>query len=175
MASSETLPRQIRVMTALVILGTFLAGAIVGAGVYYLATPRPPPPPPMPLPLGELGLTPEQDASARAIAERHRGELEAILRETFPKARAVTEQMEKELRALLTPSQQKRLDELKAARRPPPGPRPPGPPPPPGLHPPPPGLRPPPPGAGGPVMPPPPGFFPPPGPRPDGSTNASKP
>lgn len=118
--------RQIRVMTALVILGTFLAGAAVGAGVYRWLLPRPPPPPPMMgLPIHDLGLSAEQEAQAHAVMDRHRDELEAIMRSTYPQVRAVQEQMEKEVRALLTPEQQKRLDEALAHRRP----RHPGPPP----------------------------------------------
>lgn len=119
-------PLRIRVMTALVIVGTFVAGVVAGAGVCRWMAPRAgPPPPPMHLPLRELGLTADQEAKARDIAERHRDELESILRSTYPKVRAVNEQIETELRQILTPEQQKKLDEIKT-RRPPPRGGPPG-------------------------------------------------
>ena len=120
-------PLRIRVMTALVIVGTFVAGAVAGAGVCRWMTPRAgPPPPPMHLPLRELGLSPEQEQQARAIADRHREELESILRGTYPKVRAVNDKIEAELREILTPEQQKKLDEVKERRPPPRGPGGPG-------------------------------------------------
>jgi Spy/CpxP family protein refolding chaperone len=117
----------IRVVTALVILGTFLLGALAGAGLYHWLRPRPPPPPPMGLPFRELQLTDEQQAQVDTITERHRDALETIMRDTYPKVRAVNEEVEREVRAILTPEQQRRLDEIKA-RRPLPrgGPPPPG-------------------------------------------------
>ena len=143
MARSEA--TQLRLTTAVVILGVFLAGAAMGAGVYHWARPHRPPPPPPGLPLRELDLTPAQEEKVREITERHHGELEGVMRETFPRVRAINEQIEREVRAILTPEQQKRLDELKARRPPPPpggpggpGGPPPGEPPPgppPGRHP----------------------------------------
>jgi Spy/CpxP family protein refolding chaperone len=134
MAFDDPPKSRIRAATALVIVGTFLAGAAAGAGALRWASPRrPPPPPPMGLPIRELGLSVEQEAKVTEITERHRDELDAILREMYPKVRAVNDEVEKEVRTVLTADQQKRLDELKA-RRPPPmprgGPPPPGPPPP---------------------------------------------
>lgn len=151
--ASETAsaPTRIRLLTAALLVGTFAAGTAFGAGLitaiaprppmgFANGPPRPPPPPPGPLPLGELDLSEAQREQARVIIEKHRPALEAILRESFPRMRAENEQIEKEIRAILTDEQQKKLDALHAARppRPPPG----GPP---GLGPPPP--PPPPPGA----------------------------
>lgn len=118
MATDDSSPSQIRVMTALVILGTFLAGAALGAGLIYWVMPfRPPlPPPPIFHMLDELGLSAEQQKQAWEISERHQPKLHAIMRETFPKIRGVQEQMEQEIRAVLSPEQQKKLDELKARR-----------------------------------------------------------
>jgi len=138
MAANERGPRQIALLTALLLLGTFAAGIALGAGLcrWLSAPPLPPrhgPPPqgpPLPGPFGELGLAPEQERRAREIADRHRPELEAIIRETFPRVRAVNDKMEQELRTILTPEQQLRLDELKAQL---PLPGVPGGPPPPGL------------------------------------------
>jgi hypothetical protein len=140
LASSEpSAPRSIRLLTALLLVATFASGTITGAALTLWVRHEhhgPPGPPPFgALPIDELGLSPEQRADA--IFERHRPELDAILQEGFPKVRKVNDQIESEIREILTPEQRTRLDELKA-RRPPPrhhrrggpgGPFPPGPPP----------------------------------------------
>ncbi|MBI2894025.1 MAG: periplasmic heavy metal sensor [Deltaproteobacteria bacterium] len=154
MAPAEASPRKIRLLTALVLFGTFVVGVIGGAGLCrWLGPPAPPHPPPhfQPGHLGpfaELGLSGEQERRAREIMERHRPELEAILHETFPKVRAINERMARELREVLTPEQRSKLDEIEARRPPPPPPGFPPPPPPPfGIAPPPPppfGILPPP-------------------------------
>jgi Spy/CpxP family protein refolding chaperone len=109
--------RGIHAMTALVIVGTFLSGALTGAGVYHWLSPHrshglhgPGGPPPF----GELNLSPEQETRLKVIMEAHRPELEAVLRETFPKVRAVHERIDAELRKVLNPEQQKRFDRWKA-------------------------------------------------------------
>lgn len=148
----ERSPRQIRLLTALIVFGTFLLGLGAGVGLERGRTPHRPPRPPIPFlpgPPGALQLSPQQEARAREISERYRPKLEAVWRDSMPKLQALNEQMETELRAILTPAQCKLLDELKARRPPPPpgSPPPPGPPPPPppGGFGPPPGAPPPPP------------------------------
>ena len=125
MAQSETKPRTVRLMTALLLVATFAAGAAAGAGLSRLSFRCHGPPHPRmfaPEHFEQLGLSPDQQQKAHQIAERHRPELEAILRETFPKVRAINEQMEQELREQLTPEQRAKLDQLKAQRPPmPPG------------------------------------------------------
>lgn len=120
------------VRTALVVLAVFAAGAASGFAAHgWVHERRPHGPHGMPPHLRELDLSPEQEQKAQAIFERHRVDLEAIMRETLPRARARTEQMEQELRAILTEPQARQLDELRK-RRPPPffdGQRPPPPPP----------------------------------------------
>jgi hypothetical protein len=157
MTTIERSPRQIRLVTALVMVGTFLLGIAAGVGLARSsAPPRPhrPPAPFLPGPPGALHMSPEQEAKAREITERYRPKLEAVWRESFPKLQALNEQMEKELREILSPEQRKQLDAMKARRPPPPGGPPMGGPPPP---PPPGGGFGPPPGAGfGPPPPPPP-------------------
>jgi len=142
-------PRSIRLLTALLLVATFAFGSVTGVALTLWVRSDfphhrghwPGPPPFGPLPLDELDLSPEQRQRAEAIFERHRPELDAILQEGFPKVRRVNDQIESEIRELLTPEQRTRLDELKA-RRPPPrhgphgppgGPFAPGPPPPDGF------------------------------------------
>jgi len=101
-----------------------------------------------------------EEAKAKEITGRYRPKLEALLLEGFPKIQAINDQMEGEMRQILTAEQARKLDELKAQRPPMPPFGPPGnggPPPammPPGM-----------PGPGGHTLPPPWGAppFPPPG------------
>jgi len=156
--SADRTPRQIRLLTALLLFATFLMGAVAGVGLskwIRMAQPLPPPPAPfLPGPPGALKLTPEQEVKAREITERYRPQLEAIVREGFPRMKAINEKMEQELRELFSPEQRKLLDEMKAHRpRLPPGvPMPGGP-----MH-------------GGPMGPPPWPDFPPPQPPAGGPT-----
>ncbi len=150
MPQTETSPRTVRLMTALLLVAMFAAGTATGVGLCRWMAPGHPPPhsgPAFgPLPLEELGLTAEQRDKTHEILERHRPELDAILHESFPKVRAVNDQIEREIREVLTPEQRAQLDQAKARRPPPPGPPPPGPPPgpwPPAGHPPPFGMPPP--------------------------------
>lgn len=155
--SAESDPRRLHLWTAVVLLAVFLAGGVTGAGLVWATRPRDPRPAGprpridgLPGPLAELGLSPEQVAKARAVVESHRAELQAAVEESFPRVRAVQDRVDAELRALLTPEQAARFDEMRK-RRPPlrgpgfGGPPPPGepprrPPPPegrePGVHPP---------------------------------------
>jgi Spy/CpxP family protein refolding chaperone len=146
--------RRLHLWTALILLAVFLAGAATGAGLsVLLRTPRHPGQPHgpamLPPPLAELGLSPEQVEQARAIFERHRAEMEAAVQAAFPRVRAVQDQVDSELRAILTSEQAARLDAMRARRPPLPGMGPGGP-----------GT----PGLGGMEPPRPPPFGPPPGP-----------
>lgn len=120
--SPERTPRQIRLLTALLLFATFVLGIVAGVGLsQWIRNPPPPPPAPfLPGPPGALRLTPEQEAKAREITERYHPQLEAIVREGFPKMKAINEKMEAELREILSPEQRKALDEMKARRPPPP-------------------------------------------------------
>jgi hypothetical protein len=116
MARDKSAWSDIRAMTALVIIGTFLSGALTGAGVYHWFVPHRSHPlhhPGAP-PLAELGLNAEQESKAKAIMDAHRAELEAILHDTFPKVRAVHERIDNELRAILTVDQRQRFDRWKS-------------------------------------------------------------
>lgn len=129
-------PSRLHLWSGLVVLGVFLAGAAAGAGVTTWLRPRPPPhhghghgPGDLPPPIAALGLSPEQEGKAKAIMERHRPEFEAVLKESFPRLRALQDQVDQELKGILTEAQAKELDAQRARRPPGPGgghPRPPG-------------------------------------------------
>ncbi len=141
MTESETSPRTVRLLTAVLLVATFAVGVVTGVGLchWIIGYRGPPPPPPMmgPIPAEELGLSSEQRQRVREIMDRYRPELEAVLHETYPRVRTINERMEKEVRSVLNAEQQARLDDIRSRRPPPPPPGapPPGPPPP-GAHPP---------------------------------------
>jgi hypothetical protein len=131
--------RRVHVLTALLLVGTFAAGVVTGAGVLRWAAPSAPTTGPAapgqpagpaalapPLPAArlprELKLTPEQEARAREIGERYRPELDALAREIRPRIRAVQDRMEGEFLQVLTPEQRDQLARIEERRRhPPPG------------------------------------------------------
>ena len=116
MTPAEISPRKVRLLSALLLLGTFAAGMIAGAGILRFLRP---PPPGGPAGFGqfrELGLDPAQETKARSIFEQHRSELEEVIRGTFPRVKEINAEIEKELRLILTPDQRKRLDLLNANR-----------------------------------------------------------
>ncbi len=121
--------RSVRLTTALLLIGTFGAGVVAGAGVlrwsarpgFEAPTAVAPPLPAARLPR-ELNLTPEQEAKAREIGERYRPELEALAKEIRPKVRAVQDRMEAEFLAVLTPGQRQQLSAIEERRRHPPRP-----------------------------------------------------
>ena len=168
----------LRLMSGFVLVGVFAAGALFGAALLRFVGPRtpahdvrppgppgpphgPPGPPPGPIEAmtHELDLDAQQRDQLRAIADSHRPELEAIVRDSQPKLRAVLDAIENEMTPHLRPDQVEKLGAWRKRRPPPPVPGLGGPPPGPGG--PPPGPGGPPPGPGGP--PPGPGG-PPPGP-----------
>jgi Spy/CpxP family protein refolding chaperone len=97
---------RIHLVSGLIVLGTFLAGGLAGVGLAHSLGPRlflhHPGAPPF---VRELDLSPEQDAKVREVLERHRHELDAVERA-----------MKSEMRAVLTPEQQKKFDEMEARR-----------------------------------------------------------
>ena len=126
--SAETSPRRIHLLSGLIVLGTFLAGGAAGAGLHAsFATrhhqamhvgggPGPFPhrgPPPH---LRELELTAEQQQQAEALFEAHRTQVEAVMKDSFPKVRELNEQLHVKLKALLTPEQVTKLEVIEARR-----------------------------------------------------------
>jgi hypothetical protein len=125
MTAPDATVRRLHVWSGLIVLGVFLGGAATGAGVYAWFHPahhrfRPPGGDVLFGPLRELNLSPDQERKAKAILEKHHEAMEAMLKETFPRMRAAQEQMDRELRAILTEEQAKKFDEIRARRPPPP-------------------------------------------------------
>ena len=118
--SPENKVGRARLAAASVLIATFVLGALTGAGVAILLGPPRPEGPPPPMPLHALDLSAEQMQQVHELHERYRPELEQVLRETYPRARAIQEKIEKEMRDLLTPAQREKLDQLKPQH--PPGP-----------------------------------------------------
>jgi Spy/CpxP family protein refolding chaperone len=124
--------RRVRLLTAIVLIGTFALGAASGAGVVRWAlmdrlAAGSEGPPFGPWPLHQLDLSKDQRAKVHEIFERHRPELDAILRESFPHVRPIHEQIDREIREVLTVEQRAKLERLEERRPfPPRGPFPPG-------------------------------------------------
>jgi hypothetical protein len=158
MSPNDPSPRTIRLVSALLLLATFAAGSATGGALVHWGAKREPPSRPMPgpMPWVNLDLSEAQRKQSFEILERYRPKLDSIFNDTAPKVRAITDQVDREVRAILTADQQTRFDRVLAERRngpprPPDGMRPPLPD---GMHPPLPGDLPPPP-FGGPPGPPP--------------------
>ena len=107
----------LRLLSSLVLVGVFAAGALVGAGVMRF-TAKPPPPPPGPIEAmhHELELDRDQAQALREIVERHHGELDAIVRDAQPKVRTILYAIEDELRPRLRPEQVQMLESWRKRR-----------------------------------------------------------
>ena len=119
--SVEQAARRLRLWSILVIVGVFLAGAVAGAGLFAWLRPGRqwrPHHRDLPALFSELNLTPEQRETATAIFDKHRAAIESIIKANFPRVRAEEEQSNRELRAILTDAQRKKLDEIEARPRP---------------------------------------------------------
>ncbi len=111
----------------LALAGLFLLGALsggLGAHLYYArALDRPPGPPPFfDRPMGprleeRLGLSDEQRQELRQVLEESRREAEAMRREMAPRMREMMRRSEDRIRAILTPDQAERFDELRRRQR----------------------------------------------------------
>ena len=130
----------LRLMSSLVLVGVFAAGALFGAGLmrwmpaHAQQHDRPPPPGgPIEAMTHELELDASQRDQLHAIAKAHEPELAAIMHETQPRIRAVLDAIETEMTPHLRADQIEKLQAWRARRPPPPmpglGPPPGGPPP----------------------------------------------
>ncbi len=127
MTKSDWSPFSVKLTALAVAVSLFVAGAITGAAVYRWAKldacgeggpPLPHAPWEM---LRPLNLTEEQQKSVRAVFDRYKPSLDAVLRETFPKVRAVQEQIDSEIAKLLTEEQRQRFESQRKHHGPPPG------------------------------------------------------
>lgn len=60
--------------------------------------------------LRSLDLTPEQCSQVQAIIDKRHPQMDAIMRETFPRMRAISDSLRQEVREVLTPAQREQLD-----------------------------------------------------------------
>ena len=123
---ADALDHRPRLAAALVFLGVFAAGVATGLPLdRWLHPPMGPPglcgppgperdPDFLPRPYDRLGLDRRQMDQARPIVDRHRREMEALIRETVPRLRALRTELEREMRPLLDPAQARRLDDMLA-------------------------------------------------------------
>lgn len=117
----------LKLMSGLVLVAVFAAGALFGAGLMRWNRPDHPPGPPPPggpieVMTHELELDHDQIDALRAIEAKHRPELDAIARSTQPRVREVLFAIEDELKAKLRPDQIQKLEAWRARRGPPPPP-----------------------------------------------------
>jgi Spy/CpxP family protein refolding chaperone len=63
-----------------------------------------------------LNLTPEQKAKVQPIIDQAKPQIESIRREAMQKTKAVTDNAMAQIRPMLTPDQQKKLDEAQNSR-----------------------------------------------------------
>ncbi len=64
-----------------------------------------------------LNLTPEQKTKVQPILDDAKSKMQAIRRDAMEKSKAAMEDMKTKIRPMLTPEQQKQLDEMKNNRR----------------------------------------------------------
>ncbi|HEY2377960.1 MAG TPA: hypothetical protein VGH98_18445 [Gemmatimonadaceae bacterium] len=124
--------RRTRVTGAAVIIVVFVSGALTGAAVEHLgrdtrrerdvvgAVPTASAIENLkfgntgvPLMYEELGLSPEQRARIRGIVAARRPEVDSLLRDSWPRLRAVVDTVRLQVEQVLTPEQRTRLTEIR--------------------------------------------------------------
>jgi len=106
---------QLKVRAVLLLTAMFAAGVVAGAGGMLGFGPVRNGPW-RGGPYSELGLSPEQQVRMREILDRHRPELDAVVRESMPRVQPILEAIDKEMETVLTAEQTRRFRELKALR-----------------------------------------------------------
>jgi Spy/CpxP family protein refolding chaperone len=103
------------------LLVVFVVGLLGGMAVERVRMVRRAPPPPdrvgmgpgiMPPMFERLGLTEDQRVRIREILEESRPVTDSVLRSSLPRLRAIRDSVRLEVRAVLTPEQQERFDEM---------------------------------------------------------------
>ena len=113
--------RALLALAGLFALGTLAGG--LGAHLYYSRALDRPPPGPLAGPfMGQrlerkLELSPEQASELRQILLESRREGEAMRREMEPHVRAMMARIDERIRAILTPEQLKRFEEMQRRHR----------------------------------------------------------
>src|SRR5438067_6102250 len=103
----ENNPRRVKTLAALVLVATFIAGAVAGAGTSRAFAGPPFPPfgrggpfggPPGPPPIDkisrELDLTPEQEEQVKKIFADNQPRIAEVMKDTFPRIRAVVDDIQ---------------------------------------------------------------------------------
>ena len=72
-----------------------------------------------PFPSQELGLTPAQQAQVQEVLARNKPRMDQLLEEMVPRVRALADDVEAQLVAILTPEQRERYRAYKGGRPPP--------------------------------------------------------
>ena len=113
--TGEPTTRRTRLLAIVVLVATFLAGGLAGAGLghaihgcrgeHEMADERPLPPP-----LRGLDLTKDQERQVREVVDRYHPRMEAAMRQTWPVIKPVFDEMAVEIKALLTDEQQAQFD-----------------------------------------------------------------
>lgn len=109
-------------LSAGVLAITFILGSFTGAGIMATFSPyslghHPPPRPGgghmfHPLPLRDLDLSAQQEKKVMQIMDKNRPHLDKIFEEMFPKLQKKTNDIEKEIREILTAKQKKVFDKM---------------------------------------------------------------
>jgi len=117
MISSTSRARLIGIVVLLIV---FAAGIAVGLAADRLTSERrmiKVVAPDMSSILDKLDLTTKQRSQARAIVERRAPSTETMMRELGEHLRLISDSLDRELRTVLTPIQQARLDSLRSGQR----------------------------------------------------------
>jgi hypothetical protein len=104
---------RVRLAASALLLTVFCTGSVAGVAGYRwvlydtLREEIPPPPEELGFRLHALRLTPEQEVSVRKVFDKYRPELDKVLRETFPKVRAVQARIDADIVKILNEEQRR--------------------------------------------------------------------
>lgn len=124
MTTNNPSPWRVRLGAIALLLAVFSTGAVAGVAGYrwILADGKrddmPAPPEELGFRLRPLALTDAQETQVRSIFERYRPELDSVLRETFPRVRAVQERIDADIVKVLTEEQRRKFLESAKRRKP---------------------------------------------------------
>jgi len=129
-------PRRVWLLATVVVLLTFVAGALAGAAFDRFIHPRGHERPRGEHHIGEMmkhryGVSDDQARRIEAIVQKRRPRVDSLMATVEPQVRAAFDSTNREIRAVLTPAQRVKFDQDQARRRHrwagplPPGPRPP--------------------------------------------------